>query len=42
MPYDADERMELADVRSDLKLLKWVQGATFAGVVALIFRLFVH
>jgi hypothetical protein len=33
---------EFADVRSDLKLLKWMQGATFAGVVAIMFRLLIH
>ncbi len=33
---------EFAEVRSDLKLLKWMQGATFAGVVAIAFRLFIH
>ena len=33
---------EFADVRSDLKLLKWMQGATFAGVVTLIVRVFLH
>jgi hypothetical protein len=33
---------EFADIRGDLKLLKWMQGATFAGVVALILRVFLH
>ncbi len=33
---------EFADVRSDLKLLKWIQGATFAGVIAIALTLFVH
>ena len=37
----SDER-DIADVRGDLKLLKWMQGATFAGVVAIALRLFIH
>jgi hypothetical protein len=26
----------------DLKLMKWMQGATFAGVVAIVIKLFIH
>ena len=33
---------DFADIRSDLKLLKRMQGATFAGVVALLLRVFLH
>jgi hypothetical protein len=33
---------ELADIRSDLKLLKWITGATFAGVVTIMVRIFTH
>ena len=38
----ADYDREFADIRGDLKLMKWIQGATFAGVVTLIFHAFVH
>ncbi len=31
-----------ADIRSDLKLLKWMQGATLVGIVALILRVFLN
>jgi hypothetical protein len=33
---------DMADIRGDLKLLKWMQGATFAAVLAILFRLFMH
>lgn len=33
---------EMSDLRNDLKALKWMQGPTFAGVVAIMFRLFMH
>lgn len=33
---------EFADIRADLRVLKWAQAATFAGVVAIILRLFIH
>lgn len=33
---------DFADIRSDLKLLKRMQGATFAGVVALLLRVVLH
>ncbi len=38
----ADYDREFAEIRGDLKLLKWMQGATFAGIVAVLFRLFVR
>jgi hypothetical protein len=33
---------EFADFRSDLRLLKWIQGAMFAGVTAIALTLFLH
>jgi DNA integrity scanning protein DisA with diadenylate cyclase activity len=38
----ADYDREFADIRSDLKVLKWSQAATFAGVIAVLLKLFVH
>lgn len=32
---------QLADIRSDLRLLKWMVGATFAGVLSLVLKAFV-
>ncbi len=33
---------EFADIKSDLRVLKWAQAATFAGVIAILLTLFVH
>lgn len=33
---------DVADIRADLRVLKWGQGVTFAGIVAILLRLFVH
>jgi hypothetical protein len=33
---------EFVDICGDLKLMKWMLGAIFAGVVALILHSFVH
>jgi hypothetical protein len=33
---------DLADIKSDLRVLKWGQGVTAAGVLAILLRLFVH
>jgi hypothetical protein len=33
---------EFADIKADLRVLKWAQSATFAGVVAVVLKLFVH
>jgi predicted dienelactone hydrolase len=38
----ADYDREFGDIKGDLKLLKWMQGATFAGIVALLLRAFAH
>ena len=38
----ADYDREFANIRSDLKLLKGMHAATFAGVVTLLFRVFAH
>lgn len=35
-------RCEFADIKADLRVLKWSQAATFAGVVAIILKLFLH
>lgn len=32
---------QFADVRADLRLLKWMSGTIIAGVIALIIKLFV-
>jgi hypothetical protein len=32
--------MSLAEIRSDLRLLKWMLGATFAGVLSLVLKAF--
>jgi hypothetical protein len=29
-------------VKSDLRVLKWAQAATFAGVLAVLLKLFMH
>jgi DNA integrity scanning protein DisA with diadenylate cyclase activity len=33
---------EFAEIKSDLRVLKWSQAATLAGVVAILIKLFVH
>ncbi len=33
-------RADMADLRSDMKVLKWSQAATFAGVLALLLKAF--
>jgi hypothetical protein len=33
---------ELADIKSDLRLLKWMVGTNFAATLAVLFKLFVH
>ena len=38
----ASDDSDFADIRSDLKLMKWMLGATFAGVIATVLRVFVH
>jgi hypothetical protein len=37
-PYERD----MADIRADLRLLKWGQSVTFAGVIAILLRVFLH
>lgn len=32
----------MADIRADLRLLKWGQSATLAATVAILLRLFLH
>jgi hypothetical protein len=32
---------EFADIKSDLRVLKWAQAATFAAVVAVLLKLFI-
>jgi hypothetical protein len=34
--YERDK----ADIKSDLKVLKWGQGVTFAGALAILLKLF--
>jgi hypothetical protein len=34
--------VKFAEIKSDLRVLKWLQAATFAGVVAIIIKLCVH
>jgi hypothetical protein len=36
----ADVKLDLSDVKSDLRLLKWMLGALLAGVTALIVKAF--
>jgi len=36
----ANYEKDLADLRSDVRVLKWITGTTLAGVVALIVRSF--
>ena len=31
---------DLAEIKSDLRLLKWLTGTTLAGVVAVVIRVF--
>jgi hypothetical protein len=31
---------DLAEIRSDVRLLKWITGTTLAGVLALVIRVF--
>jgi hypothetical protein len=38
----ADYDRQFADIRGDLKLLKWMATANFAGVVAIILKLFIR
>jgi hypothetical protein len=33
---------EFADIKADLRVLKWAQAATFAAVVAVLLKLFIH
>jgi hypothetical protein len=33
---------EFADIKSDLRVLKWAQAANFAAVLAVLLRLFLH
>lgn len=33
---------EFADIKTDLRVLKWSQAATFAAVLAVLLRLFIH
>ncbi len=33
---------DVADIKSDLRVLKWGQGVTFAAVLAVLLKLFVH
>jgi hypothetical protein len=38
----AELKMELADVKSEVKLLKWMLGVVVAGVVTLVIKAFLH
>jgi outer membrane murein-binding lipoprotein Lpp len=38
--FKADVNVRFAEVHSDLNLLKWMFGASFAGVVALLIKAF--
>jgi hypothetical protein len=33
---------EFADIKADLRVLKWSQAATFAAVLAVLLKLFLH
>jgi hypothetical protein len=33
---------EFAEIKGDLRVLKWSQAATFAAVVAVLLKLFIH
>jgi hypothetical protein len=33
---------DFSDIKSDLRVLKWAQAATFAAVLAVLLKLFVH
>ena len=33
---------ELADIKSDLRVLKWMVGTNFAGTFAILLKLFIH
>jgi hypothetical protein len=33
---------EFTDIKRDLRVLKWVQAATFAAVLAVLLKLFIH
>ena len=37
-----DLRAETTDMRGDIKVLKWGQGVTFAAVLAILLKLFIH
>ena len=37
-----DVGKKLADIESDLRVLKWMVGTNFAGTLAILFKLFVH
>ena len=39
---EAGYEREFADIKADLRVLKWSQAATFATVVAVLLRLFLH
>ena len=38
----AGYRREFADIKADLRVLKWSQAATFAGVAAVLLKLFLQ
>lgn len=38
----ASYERDMADIRSDLRVVKWAQGATLAAVVAILLRVFLH
>lgn len=33
---------EFADIKADLRVLKWAQAANFAAVLAVLLKLFIH
>jgi hypothetical protein len=37
-----DLQIELLPIKADMNLLKWMTGATFAAVMAVLVRFFVH
>lgn len=37
----ANYEHQMADIRSDLRLLKWMVGAVLAGVVAILIRVYI-
>lgn len=40
--FDIRLEREFADVRADLRLLKWGQSVTLAGIIAVLIRVFLH